>query len=84
MAKKYINENFKKFLHGADYNPEQWLDNKENMKTAFEISSYTCFGIPEFIAECYSWLLEGRELPQNAQELYKKLGGPKVIFSGNF
>ena len=29
MAKKYINENFKKFLHGADYNPEQWLDNKE-------------------------------------------------------
>lgn len=27
--KKYINENFKHFLHGGDYNPEQWIDTKE-------------------------------------------------------
>lgn len=56
----------------------KWLDNKEAMKTAFEISPYACTGIPEFIAETYSWLLEGKKVPQNALDLYKKLGGPKV------
>ena len=27
--KKYINEKFPHFIHGGDYNPEQWLDTKE-------------------------------------------------------
>ena len=27
--KKYINKNFPHFLHGGDYNPEQWIDTKE-------------------------------------------------------
>ena len=27
--KKYFNESFKHFLHGGDYNPEQWIDTKE-------------------------------------------------------
>ena len=27
--KQYMNENFKHFLHGGDYNPEQWIDTKE-------------------------------------------------------
>ncbi|MBQ8885625.1 MAG: beta-galactosidase [Clostridia bacterium] len=27
--KKYINEKFPYFLHGGDYNPEQWIDVKE-------------------------------------------------------
>ena len=26
--RKYINEDFKHFIHGADYNPEQWLHDK--------------------------------------------------------
>lgn len=26
--KKYINDSFKHFLHGGDYNPEQWIDDK--------------------------------------------------------
>jgi beta-galactosidase len=26
--RKYINPDFKHFLHGADYNPEQWIDDK--------------------------------------------------------
>ena len=29
MEKKYINENFKHFLHGGDYNPDQWTDHPE-------------------------------------------------------
>ena len=29
MERKYINAKFKHFLHGADYNPEQWIDTKE-------------------------------------------------------
>jgi len=31
MIKKYpaINENFPHFLHGADYNPEQWESTPE-------------------------------------------------------
>ena len=28
MERKYINKNFKHLLHGADYNPEQWLYDK--------------------------------------------------------
>lgn len=27
--KQYMNENFKHFLHGGDYNPEQWIDTPE-------------------------------------------------------
>ena len=27
--KNFVNENFRKFLHGADYNPEQWIETKE-------------------------------------------------------
>ena len=27
--KKYINDKFPHFLHGADYNPEQWINTKE-------------------------------------------------------
>ena len=27
--KKYINDKFPHFLHGGDYNPEQWIDTKE-------------------------------------------------------
>lgn len=32
--KKYINENFKHLLHGGDYNPEQWIDVKEEIWNA--------------------------------------------------
>lgn len=28
-GRKYVNGNFKKFIHGGDYNPEQWIDSKE-------------------------------------------------------
>ena len=27
--RKYVNDNFKHFIHGADYNPDQWLHAKE-------------------------------------------------------
>ena len=27
--KKYFCDSFKHFLHGGDYNPEQWIDTKE-------------------------------------------------------
>ncbi len=27
--KQYFNDSFKHFLHGGDYNPEQWIDTKE-------------------------------------------------------
>ncbi len=26
--KKYVNDKFPHFIHGADYNPEQWIDDK--------------------------------------------------------
>ena len=26
--RKYINDSFKHFLHGGDYNPEQWMNDK--------------------------------------------------------
>ena len=51
---------------------------KENLKTAFSVSPYACYGKNEFFAECYSMLLQGRKLPPKAQELYKKIKAPKV------
>lgn len=56
-----------------------WLSDKQAIKAAFSVSPYACYGKGEFIAECYSWLLEGRELPKEASKLYKKLKGPKVV-----
>lgn len=58
---------------------KSWLNNKEYLKIAFSVSPYACFGKGEFIAECYSWLLEGKELPAKALDLYKKFNGPKVV-----
>ena len=29
MARTYINDKFPHFLHGADYNPEQWIATPE-------------------------------------------------------
>lgn len=55
-----------------------WLNDKENLKTAFSVSPYACYGKNEFFAECYSMLLQGRKLPPKAQELYKKIKAPKV------
>ena len=60
-------------------NLKEWLNNKDDLKAAFSVSPYACWGRGEFVAECYSWLLEGKKLPLKAQELYKKLDGPKVI-----
>lgn len=58
---------------------KQWLNDKEDLKAAFEVSPYACFGKGEFFAECYSWLLSGKQLPPKAQELYKKIKAPKVV-----
>lgn len=60
-----------------------WLNDKEAMKAAFEVSPYACYGAPEFVAESYSWLLEGKKLPPKAQELYDKLNAPKVCLRQN-
>ncbi|MBQ4646532.1 MAG: hypothetical protein IJB79_04205 [Candidatus Gastranaerophilales bacterium] len=56
-----------------------WLNDKEALKAAFEISPYACYGAPEFVAEAYAYLLAGKELPKNAQALYGKLKAPKVV-----
>lgn len=58
---------------------KEWVSDKKALKAAFEVSPYACYGVPEFIAEAYAWLLEGKELPQEARDLYKRLNGPKVV-----
>lgn len=34
--RKYINEAFPHFMHGADYNPEQWIDTKEIIESTLK------------------------------------------------
>lgn len=58
---------------------KEWVNDKKALKAAFEVSTYSCYGVPEFIAEAYAWLSEGKELPSEAEKLYKRLNGPKVI-----
>jgi len=60
---------------------KSWLNDKENLKIAFSVSPYACYGKGEFFAECYSMLLQGRKLSPEAQELYEKIGGIKVYLS---
>lgn len=58
---------------------KEWVNDKSAIRAAFEVSPYACYGAPEFIAEAYAWLLEGKQLPEAAKKLYKRLGGPKVV-----
>lgn len=62
---------------------KEWVDDKEALRAAFEVSPYACYGAPEFIAEAYAMLLAGKDLGENAKKLYKKLGGPKVVLRQN-
>lgn len=57
---------------------KQWVDNKDNIKTALKVSEYSTSGPGEFIAETYAGLMSGRQFSQDVLELYKKLHGPSI------
>lgn len=71
----------------SDYsNPEnynlgmkEWLSDKDKIKAAFSITPYACYGVPEFIAEAYACKMQDKNLCLQAQKLYTKLGGPRVV-----
>ncbi len=58
---------------------KEWVNDKEAMRAAFQVSPYACFGAPEFVAEAYALQLAGKKLPPDAEKLYKKLGAPEVV-----
>lgn len=58
--RKYINEKFPHFLHGGDYNPEQWIDTKEIWDKDMELMKEA--NCNEMTVGIFSWAnLEPRE-----------------------
>lgn len=58
--KQYINDTFKHFLHGGDYNPEQWIDTKEIWDEDMRLMKLA--GCNEMSVGIFSWsTLEPRE-----------------------
>jgi beta-galactosidase len=60
MKKQYISESFKHFLHGGDYNPEQWIDTKEIWDEDMRLMKLAHCN--QFSVGIFSWsVLEPRE-----------------------
>ena len=51
--KKYINEKFPHFLHGGDYNPEQWINTKEIWDEDMRLMNLA--GCNEMTVGIFSW-----------------------------
>lgn len=84
--KKYINQNFPHFLHGADYNPEQWIYDKEEIWNA-DMRLMREANCNEMTVGIFSWaVLEPREneydfsyLDEIIEKIHKN--GGKVILA---
>ena len=60
MEKKYFNKDFPTLLHGADYNPEQWVDTKEVWDEDMRLMKLA--SVNEASVGIFSWsVLEPRE-----------------------
>jgi len=58
--KKYISDSFRHFLHGGDYNPEQWIDTKEIWDEDMRLMQLA--GCNEMSVGIFSWsILEPKE-----------------------
>lgn len=58
-GKKYINDNFPHFLHGADYNPEQWKDYPDVLREDMRLMKAA--GMNEMTLGVFSWAEIERE-----------------------
>jgi len=84
MGKLYINEKYPHFLHGGDYNPEQWIDDKSIWDRDMELMKEA--NINEMTVGIFSWaVLEPREgefdfsfLDEIIDKIYKN-GGRVVL-----
>ena len=54
----------------------KWVNNKEYIEAAQDVSWYATHGPGEFIAEVYAELILGNKLSDKAMKVYKKLSGP--------
>lgn len=61
MERQYVNPAFPNFLHGADYNPEQWMDQKEQIWNE-DMRLMKLANCNEMTVGIFSWaILEPRE-----------------------
>ena len=83
--KKYINRNFPHFLHGGDYNPEQWIDKKEIWDEDMRLMETA--NCNEMTVGVFAWSTlepeEGKFDFSFLDEIIEKIGrnGGKVILS---
>ena len=85
MKKIYLNKNFPHFLHGGDYNPEQWLDTKEIWNEDMRLMKAA--NCNEMTVGVFSWSTlepeEGKFCFSFLDEIIKKIGdnGGKVVLA---
>lgn len=83
--RKYINEKFPHFIHGADYNPEQWIDDKGIWDEDMRLMKLA--NCNEMSVGIFSWAkLEPREGEYDfsfMDEIIEKIGknGGKVVLA---
>ena len=54
MKRTYVNENFPHFIHGADYNPEQWMAEKDTVWDE-DMRLMKLAGMNEMTVGIFSW-----------------------------
>jgi hypothetical protein len=54
---------------------ENWGYNKNDLRTAFEVSEYASTSPSEFVAEVFAELMSGNKLSDNVMELYARYKG---------
>lgn len=57
---------------------KEWLENKDHMQTAAEVSTYSQSGPGEFIAETFAELINGHNVSDRVKALYRELKGPPI------
>jgi len=86
MKKQYVNENFPHLLHGGDYNPEQWIDVKDEIWNA-DMRLMKEANCNEMTVGIFSWAVlepeEGRYDFSFLEEIIDKIyqNGGRVILA---
>ena len=56
----------------------EFITNQQIQQSAGKVSSYSQTGIGEFVAEVYAKMIEGKKIPDDVKELYRKYKGPEL------
>ena len=80
LSRSLTDSKFALVLSGIESRIEKWLKDENVQNIAFLVSNYATTGPAEFIAETYSKLLMGENLPKQVIELYKQMKNSRIMY----